>query len=222
MLFRQFHHAPQGAYSYLLADTDTREAVAVDPIEENLDVLMAVIGEAGLVLRHVLLSHVHPRGLGGAIGLRRRTGARIVAGRACDHVAADQGVDHGDSLIFGEELIHVIGTPGHTPCSVCYRWHDRLFTGDTLLIGSCGEARPPEGNPGRLFDSVTNRLFVLPAETLVYPGFDAHGRQVSTIGQEKVLNERFAGRGRDAFVALMASLAGDPLLRPSADNHPNH
>lgn len=214
MLFRQFHHAPRGAYSYLLADTEAREAVALDPIEENLDVLMAVIGEAGLVLRYALLSHVHPMGLGGATGLRERTGALIVAGRACANAAADLRVDHGDSLVFGEEVLHVIGTPGHTACSVCYRWHDRLFTGDTLLIGSCGDARPPEGHPGRLFDSVTGRLFVLPAETLVFPGFDAHGRRVSSIGQEKALNERFAGRGRDAFVAMMTTLAGDPLLRP--------
>jgi len=80
-------------------------------------------------------------------------------------------------------------------------------------------AQPPEGHPGRLFDSVTSRLFVLPSETLVYPGFDAQGRQVSSIGQERAINQRFAGRGRDAFVTLMASLAGDPLLLPSPDGH---
>lgn len=125
MLFRQFHHAPLGTFSYLRADTDTRDAVAVDPLWENLDVLMAVIGEVDLTVRHALLSHVHPGALDGATRLREQTGASVVTSRACDHAVADLHVDHGDSLIFGEEVIHVVGTPGHTACSVCHRWHDR-------------------------------------------------------------------------------------------------
>lgn len=220
MFFRQFHHVPTGTYTYLLADSDAHQAVVIDPVAENLDVVTAVIHEAGVDLRFVLLSHSHPHGLSGAATLRQRTGAMIVTARACASPLADLRVDHGASVVFGEEVIHVIGTPGHTACSVCYRWHDRLFTGDTLLIGGCGDARPPEGHAGKLYDSVMSRLFVLPAETLVFPGFDAHGRRVSTIGQEKTINERFADRGRDAFIALMAATAGDPLLQPDRRGGP--
>lgn len=83
----------------------------------------------------------------------------IVAGAVCKLPEADMQVCHGELLAFGDAVVHVIGTPGHTQCSVCYRWRDRFFTGDILLLGGCGRAVLPGGDPGCLFDSVTTRLF---------------------------------------------------------------
>jgi len=207
MLFKQIRNAPTGTYAYLLADHDHRIGVVVDPVADSRDVLLALIRDLGLDLRYILLTHLHPLTARSAAALRDRTGGAIVASVACGDPAVDVPVDHGDYLSFGDETIEVIGTPGHTPCSISFSCRDRLFTGDTLLLGGCGDTAQPDADPGRLFDSVTSRLFALPPETLVFPGFDASGRTVSTIAEEKATNSRFAGRSREAFVTLMCSEA---------------
>jgi glyoxylase-like metal-dependent hydrolase (beta-lactamase superfamily II) len=83
-------------------------------------------------------------------------------------------------------------------------WQDRIFCGDALELGGCGQVENGECDPGRLYDSVMNRLFVLPDETLVFPGHDFHGRTVSTIGEERRCNPFFAARSRDAFLSRYA------------------
>lgn len=106
---------------------------------------------------------------------------------------------HGDLLSFGSESIQVIATPGHTADSPSYLWRDRLFCGDALALGGCPR-QADDGDPRRIYDSVVDRLFALPAETLVFPGHDAHGRTVSTIGEERTSTPFFLPRWRDAFV----------------------
>jgi sulfur dioxygenase len=203
MLFQQIRNTPTGAYSYILGDRNNRIGIVVDPVAESQDVLLALIGDLGLDLHLILLTHTHPATDRSAVALRSRTGGAIVVSSDCDLLGADLQVTHGAHLTFGDEVVHVIGTPGHTQCSVSYRWRDRLFTGDTLLIGGCGDTTLPDGNPGRLFDSVMTRLFTLPPETLIFPGVDPNGRTVSTIAEEKACNPLFNGRSRDAFVTLM-------------------
>ena len=81
-----------------------------------------------------------------------------------------------------------------------------VFTGDTLLIGGCGRTDFQSGDPGQLYDSITQRLFTLPDTTIVWPGHDYHGRTQSTIGLEKATNPRLAGKTRAQFIELMNTL----------------
>jgi glyoxylase-like metal-dependent hydrolase (beta-lactamase superfamily II) len=100
----------------------------------------------------------------------------------------------------------VIATPGHTTGSVTYLWKDKIFTGDALLINGCGRTDFQGGDAGTLYDSITQRLFTLTDETLVYPGHDYQGRRVSCIGQEKTINMRLAGKTREEFIGIMQQL----------------
>ncbi|MEH1941680.1 MAG: MBL fold metallo-hydrolase [Nostoc sp.] len=100
-----------------------------------------------------------------------------------------------------------IATPGHTDSHMAYLVNDtHLLTGDALFIGGCGRTDFQSGDAGSLYDAVTQKLFTLPDDTLVYPGHDYQGQTVSTIGEEKHWNPRFAGRSRNQFIELMKNL----------------
>ncbi len=206
MFFRQIFHEESSTLTYLLGDPLWKEAMAIDTVDGTADSVLAILREAGLQLAHVLETHVHADHVSAARELRSRTGARIVMARAAGAGCADLAVGDGDFLVLGDDAIRVLGTPGHTPDSLCFRWRDRVFTGDTLLIGGCGRTDFQGGDAGTLYDSLTSRLLVLPDETLVYPGHDYHGRRVSCIGEEKRLNPRLAVGSRDGFVGLMHQL----------------
>ena len=198
-IFRQLYDAPHRAYSYLLADRDGGTAVAVDPVPEGIALpLLALADELDLKLDYLLCTHVHEGERPALERLKSRTGARLAASEPAP-VATDVRLSHGDSLSFGTEVIHVLGTPGHTPGCLSYLWRDRVFTGDALLIRGCGRTDLPDGDAGQLFDSIT-RLLLLPGDTLLFPGHETHGRTVSTIAEEREHNPCVAGRSRDEFI----------------------
>lgn len=199
-LFRQLYDPRSRAYAYLIADTSAGEAVAVDPKPEGIALpVLALLGELGLRLVYLLCTHAHAGESTALPFLKSRSRARVVASEAAP-VEADVHVRHGDALTFGNEVIHVLDTPGHTRGCLSYLWRDRVFTGDALMIRGCGRADPPDGDAGTLFDSITLRLLVLPDDTLLFPGHETHGRTVSTIAEEREHNPWVAGRSRDEFI----------------------
>ena len=206
ILFHQFFDQTSSTLTYLLADPLTGDAVIIDSVKEHLGAYLTFLQEQELQLAWVLETHVHADHVTGAAGLREMTGARSAVGAAGGVGCADRQLGDGDTIVFGNEVIRVIATPGHTPGCVTYHWRDRLFTGDSLMIAGCGRTDFQGGDAGQLYDSVTKRLFSLPDETLVYPGHDYQGRRVSCIGQEKAINPRLAGKSLEEFVQIMRSL----------------
>jgi glyoxylase-like metal-dependent hydrolase (beta-lactamase superfamily II) len=201
-LFRQLYDASSRAFTYLVADEGARAAVVIDPAPERTELpLLGLIGELELSVSHLLCTHVHEGASGTIERLRQRTGARIVAGVAAP-VDADLRVRQGDMVRFGEQVIRVLETPGHTDSDVSFLWRDRVFSGDVLLIRGCGPTDLPGGDAGTLFDSITQRLLLLPGETLLFPGHETHHRSVSTIAEERDYNPCVAGRSRDEFITL--------------------
>jgi glyoxylase-like metal-dependent hydrolase (beta-lactamase superfamily II) len=84
---------------------------------------------------------------------------------------------------------------------------DRVFTGDALLIGGCGRTDFQQGDSGTLYDSIHEKLFTLPPDTLVFPGHDYNGNTVSTIRQEMQKNPRLGGgKTREEFIGIMSQL----------------
>ncbi|MBX9965876.1 MAG: MBL fold metallo-hydrolase [Burkholderiales bacterium] len=206
MAFRQLFDPESSTYTYILGDPERREAVIVDPVRVNIERDLATVAELGMKLVWILDTHVHADHVTGAKALKQRTGAPTVVNAHCGASGFDRLIGEGELIVFGNEVIRAIATPGHTPGSTCYLWRDRLLTGDTLLIGGCGRTDFQRGSAEALYDSITGRLFTLPDDTLVYPGHDYHGRRVSTIGEEKATNPRLAGKSREEFVEIMNAL----------------
>lgn len=209
MLFRQLFDSESSTYTYLLADTKTREAVLIDPVREQHERDWAILRELGLKLVHTLETHVHADHITGSGLMRERAGSTSVmsvhAGAGC----ADRLVTTGETVDFGSCSLEVRLTPGHTDGCVSLVDHagGRVFTGDTLLIRGCGRTDFQQGDARTLYASVHEQLFSLPDATTLYPGHDYKGCTSSSIGEEKEHNPRLGGdKSVQEFVGIMADL----------------
>ena len=211
--FFQLFDPESSTFTYVLADPATRDAVMIDAVDSQFPVYSKLINRAHLTIKYVIETHTHADHVTGAGALREVTGAKAATPLPCGVVPADLQLEDGAEVRFGHEVLVAIATPGHTAGSMSYAWRDKVFTGDSLLIGGCGRTDFQGGDAGTLYDSITQRLFALPDETLVYPGHDYKGRTSSTIGAERAGNPRLAGRTRDEFIALMGALNLPPPKR---------
>ena len=209
----QLFDPDSSTYTYLLFDEGTREALIIDPVDEQFERDVAQLQQHGLTLKWTVETHAHADHITSAARLAELTGARMAAPAGCDIATAAVHLKVGDTLGFGAESVRVLLTPGHTAGSVCFVWAPvrqpepaQVFTGDTLLIQGCGRADFQSGDAGQLYDSITRKLFALPDATVVWPAHDYHGRTQSSIGAEKASNPRLAGKTRDEFIALMNAL----------------
>jgi glyoxylase-like metal-dependent hydrolase (beta-lactamase superfamily II) len=205
-MFKQFYDQASSTLTYLLADEDLKQAVLIDPVTENINEYLTFIQQNDLSLAYSLETHVHADHITGGGQLKKITNAKTAVSENCGAKTADIQLKDGDVIDFGSQSIHVIATPGHTPGSLSFLWKDRLFTGDSLLINGCGRTDFQGGDAGQLFDAITNKLFNLPDETLVYPSHDYNGKRVSSIGQEKLTNSRLSNKSRESFIELMNTL----------------
>src|SRR5512132_1375641 len=182
------------------------EAALVDPVRDRFDTYKLVLGARGLRLMMLLETHMHADHLMLSRTAKEALGVPLVMHEASPSPLVDRHVKDGDRILLGGELIEVLHTPGHTPDSVSYRIPGAVLTGDTLLIGGSGRCDFPGGDAGAQYDAVTQRLFTLPDETVVFPSHDYKGNTTSTIGVEKRTNPRFLGQTRAQYEDMMAHL----------------
>jgi len=211
MYFRQLIDRESSTYTYLLADEETREAVLIDPVREQIERDVALLDELDLTLRYVLETHVHADHITSAGVLRQRLGAKTVLSAAAGAGCPDVLVEDGQVIAVGGMRIEARHTPGHTGGCATYVVDDgsaqRAFTGDTLMIRGCGRTDFQEGDAGTLYDSVWNKILTLPDATAIYPGHDYRGRTMTTVGEEKRLNPRLGQeRNKAEFIEIMAGL----------------
>jgi glyoxylase-like metal-dependent hydrolase (beta-lactamase superfamily II) len=205
-MLKQMFDVESSTYTYLVVDENSHEAVLIDPVASHIEDYIAVINQHNLRLKFALETHVHADHITASGMLRERLAIKTGVGELCGAAAADMQLKEGDVLTIGNQKILVIATPGHTAGSVSFLWNDRIFTGDALLINGCGRTDFQGGSAASLFDSITNKIFSLPDETLIYPGHDYNGRRVSSVAQERTINPRLAGKTRDEFIAIMNNL----------------
>ena len=211
MLFRQLFEPETSTYTYLIADQETREAVIIDPVLENIYRDIRLLKELDLKLKWTLDTHVHADHITSSGILRDRCGAKSVASAGAGVPCVDVPASHGHVVEFGAHALQVRSTPGHTNGCVTYVLQDGndayAFTGDALLIRGCGRTDFQEGNSQSLFKSVREQIFSLPDHTFVYPGHDYHGNTVSTVGEEKAFNPRLnLDVDVDEFSLIMSKL----------------
>ena len=186
---------------YIIADEETKEAMVIDPggeaekIEEMLNIL-------GVNVKYIYLTHCHGDHIGGVVKIKNDYNAKVLIHRKESEdlnnpdvnlmqyigmepieLEADSRVDDDDLIHIGDIEFRVIHTPGHTAggsCLYCEKYK-MLFSGDTLFRGTWGRTDLQTGSMVDIMESITNKLMVLPDDTIVYPG---HGKS-TMIREEK-------------------------------------
>lgn len=210
MIFRQLFETESSTYTYVLGCRETRKAVLIDPVLETIDRDLATLQELELELAYTLETHVHADHVTSACYLRSRTGCKIAYPAMNGLPCADIGIAEDQPLIVGALTLQPLFTPGHTDAHHTYlvSQHDalRIFTGDALLIDGCGRTDFQNGDAATLYKSVTEKIFTLPGDGLIFPAHDYNHRYVTTVAQERDRNPRLAGKTAEEFVAIMDTL----------------
>ena len=189
--------------SYVLGCAAEKVCVLIDP---ELDKADDYIGLADFLKAKVLYAvdtHTHADHNSACKVMRERFGIKVVMHRAADAPYVDIRVDDREEIRFGRQALKVIYTPGHTQDAMCLLMKDRIFTGDTLLIGGCGRTDLPGGDAEAQYQSLL-KLKALPDEIKVYPGHD-YREAVSSLGDEKQKNARMLISTQDEFIHFMTS-----------------
>ena len=207
MIFRQLFEPISSTYTYLLGCEKTGQAVLIDPVIVTVERDLAEVQRLGLILAYSLDTHIHADHITAALELKKLAGSKIAAPAFDRLPCADVGIEEGKPFAVGSIVLQPLHTPGHTDGHFAYLFGDRVFTGDALLIEGCGRTDFQNGDADALYKSVTEKLFTLPEEYLVYPAHDYKERRVSSIAQEKKRNPRLGGeRPLDEFKTIMANL----------------
>lgn len=190
-----------GVNCFILGCEETKQAVIVDPGDE-VELILTQVAQRGLTISAVINTHGHFDHVGGNHALLQQHPVPLsihpadapllekVARTAAmyglpgqNSPQADQSLEHGQIIRFGNQQLQVIHTPGHTPggCCLYLEQEQKLISGDTLFADGVGRTDLPGGSHAQLVQSIKERLFCLPDQVQVYPG---HGPS-TTIGHEK-------------------------------------
>jgi len=205
--FKQLFDRESCTYSYLLADTKTKEAVLIDPVIDLAERDAALIKDLGFNLKYALNTHMHADHITGTGVLKNLLSGSKSIIASTSTALADIHVKHHDTVEFGRHKLEVRETPGHTNGCVTYVCHEQgvAFTGDALLIRGCGRTDFQEGNPETLYNSVHTQIFSLPDNFVLYPAHDYKGLMDTTVWEEKTYNPRLT-KSKEQFIEIMNNL----------------
>lgn len=210
MLFRQHFDDSSSTYTYLIASGRGREALIIDPVKEHTDSYLGLIEQLDLKLVRAIDTHTHADHVTALGDLRTATSCVTLMGEFTKAECVSDHVSEGDVVDVDGIRLHALYTPGHTDESFSFHLQhpamNAVFTGDVLLIRGSGRTDFQGGDAHRSWDSITNKLFALGDDTLVYPAHDYKGWTVSSIFEEKHYNPRLAGKSEAEYVDIMNNL----------------
>ena len=214
LYLQQMELGPMANFVYLIGSRKTHEVAVVDPAWD-VDQILAVAEADDLHIKHLIITHSHPDHINGVEEMLNKTDARIYIHKAEAefHKAMWSNMvktDGGDTLSIGDVTITFVHTPGHTPGSQCFSIGDKLVSGDTLFIGSCGRTDFPGGDAETMYDTLTNVLGKFDDDTWLYPGHNYADVQISTIGYEKRTNPTMRFSDLQTFLHVMGNPGSSP------------
>lgn len=213
-IFRQLFDPATSTYTYVVGDAQTKEVAIIDSVREQFSTYVELIEKEQWKVRYLVETHVHADHVTANNQLKNKfPNTEIVLHEKSNVICEVKKVKDGEVLKVGQKQLEFLYTPGHTSESMSVLFNkDRVLTGDTLLIGSCGRTDFQAGDNAAMFRSL-KRLAALPPDTLVFPGHDYNGRTVSTIAEERATNKQMKHENLEAFAADLDSWKLPPPKR---------
>ena len=206
MLIKQFKLSKMETFCYLAGDDTTKTCALIDPAFDTEDIL-ARVKSLGFKVTHVINTHGHSDHSAGNSAIVEQTGAGLLIhrqdapmlgkllNRTFSRVLGGKGslkpsvlLEDGDEIRIGNEMLAVLHTPGHTRGGICLYTKGHVFTGDTLFVGAMGRTDLPGGSYQQLIQSIHEKIYTLPDDTIVWPGHDYGETPSSTVLMERQTN----------------------------------
>jgi glyoxylase-like metal-dependent hydrolase (beta-lactamase superfamily II) len=203
MVVNQYEVGNFAVFCYLIGDEETKEGLFIDPADDVERLISEAKSQGVEKIKYIVNTHSHVDHIMGNKEMVKRTGAKVViheeeAGylvqtpadllmmfRATPSPPADLLVKEGDVIQVGKVGLKVIHTPGHSPGGMSLYIDGMVFTGDTLFVGSVGRTDFPGSSWEAMETSIRKKLYVLPGDTIVFPGHNYGSTPTSTIQYER-------------------------------------
>ena len=206
MKIKQIRLVKMANFCYLVGDENSRTCALIDPAFETERILSEADG-LGYKVTHLINTHGHSDHTAGNEAIISATGAKLlihaddagrlgkVLHRTFSRVLGGKGSPQADVLLqnddiieIGEVRLKVLHTPGHTAGGICLYSEGHVFTGDSLFVGAVGRTDLPGGSMKQLLNSIHEKIYSLPGDTVVWPGHDYGPTPSSTVQREKETN----------------------------------
>lgn len=205
LIIDQFELGPMQNYIYIVGNSETKEAVVVDPAWD-VPAIEAHLQEQGLKLKAALITHGHPDHTNGIETLLQSYDIPVYVS---EHEASFykpigeniKEVDQNYQLELGNIKIDFVHSPGHTPGSQCFCVHGNLISGDTLFLDGCGRCDLPGGDVETMYDTLANKLMKMPNSTIIYPGHNYHHLCCDSLENQKQTNPYLQAELLNQFIA---------------------
>ncbi|MBP1697281.1 MAG: hydroxyacylglutathione hydrolase [Deltaproteobacteria bacterium] len=203
MIVKQYEVGNFAVFCYLIGDEESQEGLFIDPADDTTRLLAEARSHGLDKIKYIINTHSHVDHIMGNAEMANQTGAKIVIHEedatalvqtpssllemfnATTSPPADITVKEGDVIQVGNVRLKIIHTPGHSAGGMALYLDGRVFTGDTLFVGSVGRTDFPGSSWDVLEASIRNKLYVLPGETVVFPGHNYGPTPTSTIQYER-------------------------------------
>ena len=203
MVVNQYEVGNFAVFCYLIGDEETKEGLFIDPADDVERLISEAKSHRVEKIKYIVNTHSHVDHIMGNKEMVKRTGAKVVIHeeearylvqtpadllmmfRATPSPPADLLVKEGDVIQVGKVGLKVIHTPGHSPGGISLYIDRMVFTGDTLFVGSVGRTDFPGSSWEAMETSIRKKLYVLPGDTIVFPGHNYGSTPTSTIQYER-------------------------------------
>ncbi len=203
MIVKQYEVGNFAVFCYLIGDEETQEGLFIDPADDAKRLLAEAKSQGLNKIKYIVNTHSHVDHVMGNAEMAKKTGAKIIIHeeeapylvrtppdllmmfKATPSPPADIMVKEGEVIQLGQIGLKVIHTPGHSPGGMSLYMDGMVFTGDTLFVGSVGRTDFPGSSWDVMEASIRKKLYVLPGETVVFPGHNYGPTPTSTIQYEK-------------------------------------